>query len=181
MAEIQKPKEKEKEKKIRKKPHSVPKSKKELSLSKKLKLAEKEIQTLKDQLLRSIAELDNYRKRTEREFSQIIQNANAELLKDVLSIVDDFDRSLKTTQENGSVAEFRKGIELIYQKLMTIIKKYGLEPMESIGTPFDVDRHDALLLVEKEGIESGKVIEEHEKGYLLNGQVLRHAKVIVSK
>jgi molecular chaperone GrpE len=77
--------------------------------------------------------------------------------------------------------DLRKGIELISNKLMTVLSGYGLKPMESVGKPFDVDQHDALLQMDKEGVEPGTVIEEHECGYLLNEKVLRHAKVIVSK
>jgi molecular chaperone GrpE len=72
-------------------------------------------------------------------------------------------------------------VELIYQKLTAILRNRGLVPMESVGMAFDVERHDALLQVEKEGVPSGIVLEEHEKGYLLNRNVLRHAKVVVSK
>ncbi len=171
---------KEKEKRERSKPKSAQK-KKEERLQKKLKEAEKEIEVLKDRLLRTAAELDNFRKRTEREISQIIQNANERLIKDILPVIDDLERSLKLSHEGGNEKDFRKGIELIYQKLMSVLQSYGLEPIESENKEFDVEQHEALLQMEKEGIPPGIVIEEHEKGYLLNGKVLRHAKVVVSK
>ncbi len=148
---------------------------------KKLKKANKEIEELKERLLRRVAELDNYRKRTEREIANIIQNANENLIKDILPVVDDLERSLKISNSGEDDVEFRKGVELIYQKLMLILGKYGLEPMESVGTEFDVEKHDALLQISKKGTPAGVVVEEHEKGYLLNGRVLRHAKVVVSK
>jgi len=154
---------------------------KEAHLVKKLQKAEKEIEMLNDRLLRIAAELDNFRKRTEREVSQIVQNANASLLKDILPVVDDLERSLKNMQNRGKAGEFRKGVELIFQKLMSILQMHGLQAMESVGRPFDVEYHDALLQVVKEGTPPGMVVEEHEKGYLLNGRVLRHAKVLVSK
>jgi molecular chaperone GrpE len=154
---------------------------KEQKLKKKLKECEKEIENLKDRLLRTAAELDNFRKRTERDVSQIIQNANQELIRSLLPIIDDFDRSLKFDHKKQKEEDFRQGIELIYKNLYDILVKAGLEPMESVGQPFDFEKHDALLQVEKKDTEPGMVVEEHEKGYLLNGRVLRHAKVIVSK
>jgi len=169
-----------KEKERRSKPKSAQK-KKEERLQKKLKEAEKEIEVLKDRLLRTAAELDNFRKRTEREISQIIQNANERLIKDILPVIDDLERSLKLSQKGKNEKEFLSGVELIYQKLMSVLRSYGLDPMESENKEFDVQQHEALLQMEKEGTPPGMVVEEHEKGYLLNGKVLRHAKVVVSK
>ena len=136
---------------------------------------------MNDKLLRSVAELDNYRKRTDREKAELVQNANQNLIKEILPIVDDFERSLKNTPPTKKRNDFHRGIEMIYQKLMTILGAQGLESMESVGTPFDVDKHDALLQVEDDKTPSGVVVEEHEKGYFLNGKVLRHARVVVSK
>jgi len=156
-------------------------NKKEKQLREKIRTAEKEIEILKDQLLRTAAELDNFRKRTEREISNIVRNANEKIIKDILSIIDDLERSLKSAPKRGKGRDFCKGFELIYQKLMRVLRDYGLEPMESIGKDFDVEQHDALLQVEREDIPSGVIVEEHEKGYLLNDKVVRHAKVIVNK
>jgi len=155
--------------------------KREEHLRRKLKEADGEIETLRDRLLRTAAELDNFRKRTERENSEIIQNANRALMRDILPVIDDLDRSLKATQKRGGGKEFQRGVELIYQKMMSVLRDYGLEPMESMGQVFGVEQHDALLQIEKEGISPGIVVEEHEKGYFLRGKVLRHAKVVVSK
>lgn len=159
----------------------TPTKSKEQQLRNKFKTVESENVTLKDQILRTAAELDNFRKRTEREFSQIIRNANEKILRDLLPVVDDLERSLKSAPKGGGKSDFHKGFELIYQKLISILQEYGLEPMESIGTDFNVEQHDALLQVEREDMPSGIVVEEHEKGYLLNGKVIRHAKVVVSK
>jgi molecular chaperone GrpE len=159
----------------------APSKKGEEQLRKKLKAADKEIESLKDRLLRTAAELDNFRKRTEREFTQIVNTANEAVIKDILSAIDDLERSLKSAPKGGKAEEFHRGIELIYQKLLSILGGHGLESMESIGKDFDVDQHDALLQVEKEDTPAGIVVEEHERGYLLNGKVIRHAKVVVSK
>jgi len=152
---------------------------KEDQLKKKLKQAHEEIERLKDQLLRSAAEHDNFKKRTEREIAQIIQNANEKLIFDLLPVVDDIERSLKSNHQKEE--DLLSGIQLIQQKLMAVLTRAGVEPMESVGQPFDVDQHDALLQVEKKGMEPDIVVEEHERGYLLNGRVIRHAKVLVSK
>ena len=159
----------------------APSKKKEIQLQKKLDAAEKEINSLKDQLLRTAAELDNFRKRTEREIAHIINNANERIIIDILPTIDDLERSLKSAPKGGKGKDFYKGIDLIYQRLMTVLEKYGLEPMKSIGRDFNVDQHDALLQVAKEDTPSGTVVDEHEKGYFLNGKVIRHAKVVVSE
>lgn len=135
---------------------------------------------LKDQLLRSAAELDNIRKRTERERVQTIELANTRLILEILPVIDDLERSLKTESSDRS-DEFRDGVSLILQKLQSVLKRHGVEPFESVNQPFDVDKHDALLQVDQEGTEPGIVVGEHEKGYLMHGRVLRHAKVLVSK
>lgn len=157
------------------------KARSDSKLLKKFKAAEEEKHRLNDKLLRSLAELDNYRKRTDREKKQLVQNANQDLIRDLLPVLDDFERSLKTAPSTKEAAGFHRGVQMIYQKMMSILQSYGLEPVESAGDPFDVDRHDALLQVENDQFASGIIIEEHEKGYFLNGQVLRHAKVVVSK
>lgn len=181
MAEKRRPGSTEKRKAKKRSEAKTSEKKKEEHLRRKLKEADGEIETLKDRLLRTAAELDNFRKRTEREISQVIQNANGELIRGILPIIDDLERSLKSTQNRGGGKEFRKGVELIYQKLMAVLRDYGLESMESMGKAFDVEQHDALLQIERKGASPGMVIEEHEKGYLFRGRVLRHAKVVVSK
>lgn len=168
----------------REKKHSKAKTsqkKREDQLREKLKEAKAEIETLKERFLRTAAELDNFRKRTEREILQIVQNANRELIKDILPIIDDLERSLNASEKKGGGREFIKGIELIYGKLMSTLHSCGLERMESVNEVFDVEKHEALLQIERDDTPSGIVVEEHEKGYLLNGKVLRHAKVVVSK
>ena len=92
--------------------------------------------------------------------------------------MDDLERSLKTGHQSG---ELRQGVELILKKLLKLLEDEGVRPIESVGKPFDVAYHDALLQVENEAVAPGMVMEEHEKGYCLNDRVLRHAKVIVSK
>jgi molecular chaperone GrpE len=150
-------------------------------LQAKIKKAEAEIGQLKDRLLRSAAELKNVRMRTEREIAQIIQKANENLIRDLLPVLDDFERSLKTSEQREGQEEFLKGFELIHQKLLSVLAGYGLESMETTGAVFDVELHHALMQVEEKGTPPDQIVDVHEKGYLLKGQVLRHAKVVVSK
>ena len=111
----------------------------------------------------------------------IISNANENLIIELLPIIDDVERSLKSTPKGGKEKEVHKGFELIYQKLILTLQGFGVEAMTSIGKEFDVEEHDAILQVEQKETPSSIVVEEHEKGYLLDGKVIRHAKVIVSK
>jgi molecular chaperone GrpE len=147
-------------------------------LKKQIDQLKREKEDLHDQLLRTLAEMDNMKKRVEKEKALWQEAANANFLLSVLPVVDDIERSLKI-EKTGK--EFRQGIEMIFQKLNKILSDYGVKVMESVGMPFDVEMHDALMQIEKKGVEPGMVIDEHEKGYFLNGRVLRHAKVLVSK
>lgn len=154
---------------------------KEKKLKKKLEEADEKVEYLNDRLLRIQAELDNFKKRTEREFSKIIKNANKELIFKILPVIDNLHRSLDTDHKKVDENDLRKGVELIFKNLIEILEEEGLESMKSVDEVFDVDKHDALMQVEMEGIDSGMVVEVYEKGYLLKGDVLRHAKVVVSK
>lgn len=157
------------------------KASKELKrLKEALEKSKAEVSDLNEKYLRSVAELDNLRKRTEREAQQVIRTANKQLLLDLLPAVDDLNRSLKTSADTKP-EDLRIGINMISKKLSGILKAAGVEAMDSAGKPFDVDQHDALMQMEREGVEAGIVIEVHEEGYFLNGDVLRHAKVVVSK
>ena len=150
-------------------------------LMEELKELTKENELVNDTLLRARAELDNYRKRTEKEMSRLVEDANAVLIKKLLPIIDDLERSLDLKRPESKDGEFYQGIELIYKNLMSILEEEGLEPIHAEGEPFEVEFHDALMQVKKNGVESGIVIDEHQKGYLLNGRILRHAKVVVSE
>jgi molecular chaperone GrpE len=139
----------------------------------------------KEQLLRTLAEFENYKKRTQKEISSIITNANEKLITELLPIVDDMERSLKAAAalktEDAQVQHFLQGFELIYNKYMQTFQRRGLKPMVSVGQELNVDFHDALMQVEKADTRPNIILEEYEKGYLLNDKVIRHAKVIVSK
>jgi molecular chaperone GrpE len=150
------------------------------ALQQKVEELRKLADTYKDQFLRKAAEFDNYKRRTEMDFINIVRNANESLLLSLLPIVEDFVRSLKAGSNRTDPEGFSKGVELIFQKLMKVLEAKGLAPFESVGKPFDVGYHDALLQVPRNDVPPQTVIEEVERGYMLNDKVLRHAKVIVS-
>lgn len=149
----------------------------------KAKIAELEVllMQMKDQFLRKAAEFENYKRRTENDISERIRFANEDLIYEMLPVVDDFERSLKSTQKHPDFDVFYKGVELIYQKLLKILASQGVKPFESVGKQFDTEYHDALMQMPKDGVPPHTVIEEVEKGYLYHDKVLRHAKVIVSE
>jgi molecular chaperone GrpE len=161
-----------------KKKLSSQKANKRVSDIKKLK---EEKEQLQDQLLRKIAEFDNYKKRTERDFFERVQNANEKLITELLPVLDDLDRALDHAQQSQDINPLLEGTELIRKKMLGILEKQGVEPLKAEGDEFDPEKHDALLQTEKENVESGKIIEEHLKGYTLNGKVIRHSQVIVAK
>jgi molecular chaperone GrpE len=150
-------------------------------LEKKLAASLEEQNKLKDQLLRKMAEFDNYKRRTEKEFIYNIQNASQELIEELLPVLDDFERSIQHAEAEKVHSPMLEGVQLIYKNLMKILSKRGLVPIEAIGKEFNPDEHDALVQVESDKYESGFVVDEHLKGYKLNDKVIRHTQVLVSK
>ena len=138
------------------------------------------IEQLKDQLLRKAAEFENYKRRSEADTASIVRFANERLLKALLPVLDDFDRSLKAGREKGADDPFFRGVELVASKLTKVMMQEGLEPFTSVGEPFDVGLHDALLQLPRSDVPPHTVVEEVERGYRLYEKVLRHAKVVVS-
>lgn len=146
-----------------------------------LETARAEAAQLKDQLLRKIAEFENFKRRT-REEKDILMKYGAEgILLDLLPVIDDFERSIAAAKDHSDAEAIAKGVEIIYGKLMRVLENRGLRPMNAAGTPFDVDYHDALLQVPSADAEPGTVLDVVEKGYLLHDKVIRHAKVTVSR
>lgn len=137
---------------------------------------------LNDKYLRLYSEFDNYRKRTQKEKTDLYKYASEDLIIQLLPVLDDFERALKSLDQSpeNNKDSFIEGIILIYNKLQGILEQHGLEPIEAIGSTFDVDYHDAITnLPAPSASEKGKVLDEVEKGYLLNGKVIRYSKVIV--
>lgn len=140
-----------------------------------------ENEKLKDQLLRKMAEFDNYKRRTEKEFIDNIQSASRELIEELLPVLDDFERSVQHAESEGVKSPLLEGVQLVYKNLMKTLTKRGLSVIDAVGQEFNPDEHDALVQVDSDKYESGYVVDEHLKGYRLNDKVIRHAQVLVSK
>jgi molecular chaperone GrpE len=132
-----------------------------------------------DKYLRLYSEFDNYRRRSARERIDLVATAGADTLKDILPVIDDFERGLKNMETAADVLALREGVELIYNKLKNTLHGKGLEEMKAVGQPFDADIHEAITQVQAGEDMIGKVVEELEKGYYLHGKVVRFAKVII--
>lgn len=132
---------------------------------------------LKDRLLRAMADFDNFRRRADRDRSEFVQFAAMEVVRDLLPIVDDFQRAMKVETADK---EYAKGIELIYQRLFETLKKAGLEPMEASGKPFDPNLHQAVDRQQSEELPDQTVLEEYQSGYNFKGKLLRPAMVKVA-
>lgn len=135
----------------------------------------------KDRYLRLTAEYDNYRKRTLKEREELVRTAGEGLIKDVLVVVDDFERALLALEKLSDTAGF-DGINLIYDKLMSMLKSKGVTVINRVGEPFDTDFEEAITKFPAPTPEQkGTVIDVVQKGYLLNGKVIRYAKVVVGE
>jgi molecular chaperone GrpE len=130
-----------------------------------------------DRLLRKQAEFDNFRRRTERDRSEFLQFAGMDLARELLPVLDDFERALKVECANPN---YSKGIELIYQRLSEILKKMGVEPVEAAGKKFDPNLHEAVVRVPTDAVEDQTVLEEFQRGYNFKGKLLRPAMVKVA-
>ena len=147
----------------------------------KISQLETEVSELKDKLLRKAAEFENYKRRTENDQINLLNYAAESFIQKLLPVVDDFERSLQHVDDAQEVDAIKKGLKLIYDKLMKVLDEQGIKKMESVGQPFNVDYHEALLQRPDDSVEPHTVLEEVEKGYIYKDKVIRHAKVIVSE
>jgi len=153
---------------------------KELTPEEQLEAANAEIASLKDQLLRKIAEFDNYRKRTIKEKTDLILNGGEKTIITILPVLDDMERALKNMQKAEDVSAVLEGVELIYKKFMDILGKQGVSVIETAEADFDVDLHEAVAQLPAPTPEQkGKVMDCTQTGYKLNDKVIRHAQVVV--
>ena len=127
------------------------------------------------------AEFDNYKKRTSRQFEEILKNSNENIIIDLLEVIDNFERALAAASESADYKSLHSGTELIYQSLFDLLKKQGLKPIGAVGEKFNPSLHEAMMQMESDEYPEGIVMQEMVKGYTLNGKVIRYAKVIVSK
>lgn len=142
---------------------------------------ENEIALLKDQLLRKAAEFENYKRRTENEQLSILKYSAESFITKLLPIVDDFERSLQHMETAKDTDSLKKGVGLIYEKLMKLLNEQGVKKIEAVGKPFDVEYHEAMLQRKDDSVDPHTVLDEIETGYIYKDRVIRHAKVIVSE
>jgi molecular chaperone GrpE len=134
---------------------------------------------LQERLLRLAAEYDNYRKRTAREWNEQKLRATSDVLREMLELADNLERALGAAEEDRD--GLRKGVELIAQQLQAKLKRFGVEPIEARGEEFDPKRHEALMLVDSDAVDSHHVVDVVQQGYMLGGDVLRPARVTVAR
>ncbi len=149
--------------------------------SDKMAQAAKEAEEWKDKYLRLSAEFDNYRKRTLREKMDLIESGGEDVIKSMLSVMDDFDRALSAMQSATDVASVREGVELISQKMRDALRAKGVSEIEAVGEALDTDLHEAVAKFPAGEEQKGKVIDVVQKGYKLKEKVIRYAKVVVGE
>ena len=153
---------------------------KELTVDEKLNKATEEIADLKDQLLRKIAEFNNYRKRTIKEKTELILNGGEKTIVSILPVIDDMERALKNMQKAEDVAAVLEGVELIYKKFLDILEKQGVKTIKTENEDFNVDLHEAIAQLPAPTDEmKGKILDCTLTGYTMNDKVIRHAQVVV--
>ena len=142
---------------------------------------ENDVFEYRDKLVRKAAEFENYKKRTSEEFLRLIETATENMITKLLPIIDDINRFQTNFKPEMKSEDLKKGVDLIFDKFMTILKSSGLEEIEVIGKEFNPELHEALLQVEDPKVKSDHIVDQHEKGYTLRNKVIRHSKVIVAK
>ena len=153
----------------------------ETNLEEKITQLERDVVEFKDKLLRKAAEFENYKRRTENDQLNLLTFAAESFIQKLLPVIDDFERSLGHVDEAQDITAIKQGLKLIYDKLMKVLDEQGVKKIESVGNPFDVDYHEALMQRPDDSVEPHTVLDEMEKGYTYKDKVIRHAKVIVSE
>lgn len=152
-------------------------------LAKQLSAAEEDAKAHYDKLLRVMAELDNFKKRSDREKQEMVRYSNEQLVKDLLPVLDGLDRVLEHLPQGASkeLVDFVSGVQLVAKQLINILDKYGLKEIPSEGERFNPEVHEAVAHLPSNEVEADHIIEVHRKGYILNDRVVRAAMVTVSK
>ncbi len=163
--------------------HVDKKDKKKDKYKEKINELENKIKELEEQNLRSKAELINYRKRKDDEISKLLKYSSEDIVKEVLPIVDNFERAINMDDDNlaDDISKFLAGFKMIYCKLVSILEKNGVKAIDGNNKPFDPTYHQAVLTEAREGVEPGMVLEVLQRGYLLKDKVIRPAMVKVSE
>jgi molecular chaperone GrpE len=163
---------------------TAPETKPEEDLRARLEAKEKEAVENYDRYLRAVAEMDNYRKRAARDKEDAIKYGNEKLIKDILPILDSLDRALHQTSDlsaRNNFEAFQQGLELIHSQILGCLERHGVVKIAARGEEFDPEKHEALMQVQTQEMESNRVVDEYESGYTLHGRLLRPSKVSVSK
>jgi molecular chaperone GrpE len=147
----------------------------------RFKEKEKEAQENYDRYLRLSAELENYKKRAEKEKGETYKFANENILKDLLPVLDNLERALEHGRETGNLKALLDGIELTHKSFWTVLEKYGITRIEAMGEEFDPNHHEAVMVQEDAQKPAGQVISQLQIGYRLHNRLVRPAMVVVSK
>lgn len=140
---------------------------------------EEKIAELEEKRVRQLAEFENFRKRSEKEKSQMFEMGAKDVIEKILPVIDNFERGLLAVPEEEKEAPFVQGMELVYKQILTAFDELGVKPIESVGQEFDPNLHNAVMAVDDDSLESGTVAEELQKGYLYKESVVRHSMVKV--
>ena len=154
-------------------------NKKDGFFKKKKDKKDEQIEDLQDRLKRQMAEFDNFRKRTEKEKSQMFDMGARTIIEKILPVVDNFERGLAAVPEDQKEDAFVTGMDKVYKQLMTELEAIGVKPIETEGKEFDPELHNAVMQVENEELEAGTIAQELQKGYYYKDTVVRHSMVSV--
>ncbi len=149
----------------------------ELPIEEQLRL---KVEELEDKLLRTTADFENYKKRLVKRSEEQIEYASDRMIINILEVVDNFERAMEHGSKDSDADSLYEGMELIYNQLMSLLKKYNVKKLDAVGETFNPEYHEALMQIESEEFPEGTVAVEINKGYLKNNKVLRHSKVGVS-
>lgn len=147
--------------------------------SKELAAKDQKIDELTDRMVRTMAEFDNFRKRSDKEKGQMFDLGSKSVIEKLLPVVDNFERGLGAVTEEEKNSAFVKGIEMIYKQLITVLEEIGVKPIDAVGKEFDPNLHNAVMHGEDETLEANVVSDEFQKGYMYHDMVVRHSMVKV--
>ena len=159
----------------------APKEATEASLEQQIEELKNQVEALNDIKLRQMAEFDNYRRRTNKEKLDLIETAGEKIFKEMLPLVDDFERAVKAMAETEDIDALRDGIQLIYSKFVSFLEQHEVRAIETEDADFDTDKHEAITTFAAGEEKKGKIIDCTQKGYTLGDKVIRFAKVVVGE
>lgn len=152
----------------------------EINLEEKIKILEGEVEKYKELALRKAAEFENYKRRTENDQLNLIKYAAESFIIKLLPIIDDLERSIAHMTEETNIEKIKEGIQIIYNKLIKTLNEQGVQKIDAIGKPFNVEYHEAVMQRNDDSLPPHTVLDELETGYIYKDRVIRHSKVIVN-